>query len=242
MKTPAFVRWCLALTLTGGALWGGNPPARALPEAEVAAILQGVPVFVLADNRNNLVLSSPPGSAAYQVRFHVSVATARADLQRLQRNDPEQRERVRVVPLPLSEAYRLARGQRVLPNSPSFAFVPDREQVAEAAELLQARGEARPVGDVPLFVATAADGSYLPVTLQPNRPPRVPFFFDYDQLEALLDRLRRENPEVAETVTVQVVALSSFIATLASSDDEALRLAYLFPSEDAIEFQRQQQR
>ena len=242
MKIPSFVRWCLALTLTGSALLKGSLPARALPDAEVAAILRSVPVFVLADNRNNLVLATKPGTAAYQVRFHVGIATARADLQKLQRDRPEESKRVRVVPLPLSEAYQLARGQRVLPNSPSFLFVPDRQQVEEAAELLEARGETPLAGDVPLFVAATASGDYLPVTLQPNQPPRVPFFFDYDQVEDLLKRLRRESPGVAEAITVRVVTLNSLISTLATSDDAALRSTYLFPSEEVIEFQRQQQR
>ncbi len=236
------IRWYAVLTLTGGAFWGGNLPARALPDAEVAAILRTVPVFVLADNRNNMVLASRPGTAAYQIRLHLSVTTAREDLARLQRDRPQESKRIRVATLPMSEAYRIAKAQSLQPNGPSFRFIPDRGRVADATELLQARGETQTLRDVPLFVATTADGSYLPVSLQPNQPPRIPFFFDLDQVEDLLKQLRRESPELAENVKIQVVSLGSFITTLSESDDTALRSVYLFPSEEVLELQRQQQR
>ena len=236
VKLNPFVRWSLALTFASTALLGSYRPARGLPEEDVTEILRSVPVFALADNRDKLVLSSRPGSTAYQIRFYVSATAAQAALARLQRDRPEDASRVRVAPLPMSEAYNLAKSQQVLPNSPSFVFVPDLAQVKEARELLAAQGEETRVGDVPLFVATAPDGSYLPLGKGKNQ--RIPFFFDREQLEERLGQLREESPDAADTVTVSVVPLGNIISTLLASDDEQLRLVYLFPSREALNFQQ----
>lgn len=236
VKPNPFVRWSLALTFASTALLGSYRPARGLPEAEVTEILRNVPVFVLADNRNKLVLSSRPGSTDFQIRFYVSATAAQAALTRLQQNRPDDAARVRVAPLPMSEAYNLAKSQRVLPNSPSFLFVPDLDQVEEAREILAAQGEETRLGDVPLFVATAPDGSYLP--LGKGEDQRIPFFFDRDQLEERLGELRKESPDAADAVTISVVPLGNVISTLLASDDEQLRLVYLFPSREALNFQR----
>lgn len=236
VKPNPFVRWSLALTFASTALLGNYRPARGLPEAEVTEILKTVPVFTLADNRDKLVLSSRPGSTAYQIRFYVSAAAAQAALARLQRDRPDDAARIRVAPLPMSEAYNLAKSQRVLPNSPSFLFVPDLAQVQGAREILAAQGEETRIEDVPLFVATAPDGSYLP--FGKGNDQRIPFFFDREQLEERLGQLREESPDTADAITVSVVPLGNVISTLLASNDDELRSVYLFPSREALNFQR----
>ncbi|MEO0949266.1 MAG: Tic22 family protein [Cyanobacteria bacterium J06641_5] len=114
--------------------------------------------------------------------------------------------------------------------------MPDLAQVQEAREVLAAQGKEPRLVDVPLFVATAPNGSYLPLGQGKNQ--RIPFFFDRDQLEERLQQLREENPDTANTVTVSVVPLGNIIATLHDSNDEQLRSVYLFPSREALSFQR----
>ena len=90
---------------------------------------------------------------------------------------------------------------------------------------------------VPLFVAKAGkDGCYL--TLQQGNQQMIPFFFDKEQLQGMVDRFKQQKPDLASSVQIQVVNLQGIIQALRSSNNSQLNSIVLVPSQESINFLR----
>jgi nickel transport protein len=63
-------------------------------------------------------------------------------------------------------------------------------------------------------------------------------FFNRAELQAVLDRLKQAQPELAAKMAVQVINLEGFISTLQSSNNNDLTQIQLDPSDSSIEFTR----
>ncbi|MEM6425832.1 MAG: Tic22 family protein [Cyanobacteria bacterium P01_H01_bin.119] len=236
-----------AAVLIGPGAWSiTSPSAFALPEEDVQAILGPVPVFVVTDAEgsplvvNIPVQEGPDGSDETQavagVFFNLSDAQALVD--RLTEERPEVGNQVTVTPISLAEVNRLDQAAQDQPDGLDFAYVPAPEQVAQATDLLASEN-----GDfqgTPLFVARGgADGGYL--TVQQDGSQRVPFFFEYQQLERLVDAFKVQNPDQADTVQIEVIRLADVINTLQTTDNQNLTNIVLVPTQETLELLREAQ-
>ncbi|NJL02597.1 MAG: hypothetical protein HC838_12500 [Spirulinaceae cyanobacterium RM2_2_10] len=224
----SLVRWCATLGLAGATLWVGEfsrmQPASALPSQQIVERLQEVPVFTITDQRGAPLVS---GNFA-GVFIHPD--DAYAFIARLREDDQELASQVRVIPVSLGEIFQLDTANENQESDLNFAYVPMREQVQRALQETQQQE----FQGVPLFAARGGNEQGY-ITLQQEDQQRIPFFFEREQLEALLARFREQQPALASTVEVEVVPLEAVLATLSESDNQQLAQILLVPSENALE-------
>ena len=88
---------------------------------------------------------------------------------------------------------------------------------------------------MPLYVARGGkEQGYL--TIQQNNEQIIPFFFEQKQIQDMVDRFKKEKPELASTIKIDVVALENVMGTLQSSDDKMLKSIRLVPTEESLKF------
>ncbi len=109
---------------------------------------------------------------------------------------------------------------------------PTKVQVEEAKKI-----STEYQGGVPLFVAKAGDDQgYL--TIKQNEREIIPFFFEEDQVQKLIENFKKNQPDLASSVVVEVVPLEGMIAALQEGEDEMLTKIVLWPSQESLEFLR----
>lgn len=241
----SFVRWSATLGLVGSAILGslftGNLRALALPEAQVLEKLQPVPVFTVTDAQGApLVASVPNGDnkTASVAGVFISQKDAQAFVDRLKTEKPDLGKTVQVVPVSLAEVYKLGNQNQNKPDGLNFAFIPVQQQVQSAQAIIGQSGQqAQQFQGTPLFVARGGQGDgYL--TIQENGKQIIPFFFDKEQLQMMVERFKQQKPDLASTVKIQAVSLEGVIQTLKSSNNDQLNNIVIVPSQEAMEFLR----
>ena len=225
-------------TLFGSSLLKTGMAAFALPDAQVVQKLQSVPVFAIADAQGAPLVAAPgqgeKGSSVAGV--FISQKDAQSFLDGLKTRNPELAKSVRVVPVSLGEVYQLERAGQNRPEKLEFAFVPVQQQVDLAVNLLRQSGQkVEQFNGVPLFIARGGqDNGYL--TIQQGNQQVIPLFFEKEQLQALLENFKKQQPSLASTVNIQVVNLEGVIQTLQTSNKPELNQIVLIPSRESINF------
>jgi hypothetical protein len=239
------IKWGATLSLIGGVLMGtllvNTQYVLALTDEQVTARLRPVPVFTITDQQGAPLVSAPPqGQQGPPVAgVFISQQDAQTFLNNLRQTNPQVAQGVQVVPVSLAEVYNLARQSESQPEPLKFAFVPMQQQVQSALALLQQEGQSvEQFNGVPLFIAraTSQEGGYL--TIQQGDQQVIPMFFKREELQAMLDRLQREQPTLAAQMNIQVVNLENLIQTLQSSDNQELTQILLVPPSESIEYVR----
>lgn len=238
----SLVRWSATLGLVGttllGSFFGGNLRALALTEQQVMEKLQTVPVFTVTDGEGSPLVASIPNQNNQNeavAGVFISQGDAEAFVERLKREKPELGNQVRVVPVSLAEVYQLDQQSQNQPNGLDFAYIPVQRQVQSAQQLL---GQGQEFRGVPLFVAKGGQqGGYL--TIQQEGQQVIPFFFDKEQLQNLVNRFKEQQPNLASSVQIQVVPLEGIINTLQTQDNPQLEQILLIPSQESLQFLRQ---
>lgn len=240
----SFVRWSATLSLVGSAVLGssliGNLRALALPQDQVLQKLQPVPVFTITDPQGApLVASVNEGNKKGNVAgVFISQKDAQAFIEKLKKDNPDLAKNVRVVPVSLGDVYKLEESNKNKPDSLDFAYVPVQQQVQSAVALLrQSDPKVQQFNGVPLFVARAGkEKGYL--TIQQGNQQLIPFFFDKEQLQGMVDRFKQQQPNQAGSIEIQAVSLEGVIETLKTSNNQQLNNIMLVPSRESIEFLR----
>lgn len=205
--------------------------ALALPAEEIVQKLNPVPVFTIADEQGApLVATQEDGKVA---GVFISQEDANNFVTRLETENPDLASKVQVVPVPLGEVYKLSQ-ENAENESLNFAYVPNEAAVNDAKTV----SGSEYTGGVPLFVATGGeDGGYL--TIQQETEQVIPFFFEKQQLENMVENFKTQEPDLAASVNIQVVPLESIIQTLQDNDDPMLSKIVLVPSSESIQFLQQ---
>ena len=225
-----------------GTLGSPTLSALALPAEQVRSTLAPIPVFTITDGEGKPLVatvpnpsnaSAPPDSVA---GVFISRQDADAFLQQLKTRDPQVGGTVRVVPVSLAEVNELANQNRNQSNPVTFAFIPQQRQVEQATTIVrQANPKLQQFDGVPLFAARAGqDQGYLTISM--NNQQVIPFFFEREQLDEMINRFRQEQPSLASSIQVQVIPLEGVIQALQTSDNQDLAKIVLWPSREAIQF------
>lgn len=242
----SIIRWGTTLGLAGSVIAGVlmGAPAVALTDEQIAEQLRPIPVFAITDEEGAPLFATPQegqeGAAVTGV--FISRQDAETFLQGLNSNNPELAGQVEIRAVSLAEVYRLAIASQEQSEEVTFDIVPNEAEVTSAVELLQQSGQTvEEFTGVPLFAARSSDedGGYL--TVQRGEQQVIPMFFKSEELTTLLDRLRESQPDLANNMQVQVVALEDLIATFRSSDNPELRQIVLVPPQETIDYVRSQQ-
>ena len=243
----SLVRWSATVGLVGSALLGSfctdNLQALALTEDQVVQKLQSVPVFTVTDAQGSpLVASIPKGQNQNQTTavagVFISQKDAQAFVERLKTEKPDLAKTVQVVPVSLAEVYKLKKENENKPDGLNFAFIPVQQQVQSAQTLMGQTGQqAQQFQGTPLFVARGGqEQGYL--TIQQNGQSVIPFCFDKEQLQGMVDRFKQQKPELASTIKIEVVPLEGVIQTLQTSNNDQLNNIVLVPSQESLAFLR----
>ncbi|MBC6475355.1 MAG: hypothetical protein GDA48_23200 [Hormoscilla sp. GM102CHS1] len=236
-------RWGVTLSLMCTTLLGTvaltSMQARALPEQNVVQKLRRVPVFTITNAEGALLVVevADEENQASIVGVFISKQAAEAYVQRLKSQNPEVGNAVQVVPLSLAEIYQ--RSQKNNEDRIVFELVPVKEQVEAALSLLRQEGqEVERFLGVPLFFARGGgeDGGLL--TVQRGENQEVPFFFNKEDLQVLLDKLKETNPNQIPNIEIDVVNLLQVIRTLKTKDDPQLNQVVLVPSRESVKYLR----
>ncbi len=131
------------------------------------------------------------------------------------------------------------------PENIVFQFLPREDNVRSALEILRADGQqVQDFPGVPLFFAVGngqnGQNNQGLLTIEQNGREVIPFFFDKGDLQALLDRLRQQQPNVVNATSIEVTTLGRVISSMLdrNANADAGRIA-LVPSRQAIESVRQ---
>ncbi len=235
----SLVRWGATLGLVGSTLLGSfftaNLQALALPDKEVAERLRPIPVFTVTDAQGAPLVATVPlkegdNQTANVAGVFMSQQDANAFLDRLKTENPELGNSVQIVPVSLAEVYELEKRNQNQTEDLDFAFIPKQEQVQLA---LQQNPQFQ---GVPLFVAKAGQNQgYL--TIQPQDGVQlIPFFFEEQQLQAMVDRYKQQQPNQAGNITIEVVSLEGLIGTLQRENNPDLNKIMLVPSQESQQF------
>ncbi|MBC6420726.1 MAG: hypothetical protein GDA43_02685 [Hormoscilla sp. SP5CHS1] len=235
-------RWGVTLSLMCTTLLGTvaltSMQARALPEQNVVQKLRRVPVFTItnAEGAPLVVEVADEENQASIVGVFISKQAAEAYVQRLKSQNPEVGNAVQVVPLSLAEIYQ--RSQKNNEDRIVFELVPVKEQVEAALSLLRQEGqEVERFLGVPLFFARGGEDGGL-LTVQRGENQEVPFFFNKEDLQVLLDKLKETNPNQIPNIEIDVVNLLQVIRTLKTKDDPQLNQVVLVPSRESVKYLR----
>ena len=202
-------------------------------EELVLSVLDPVPVYTIADAEGApLVATEDEGETVAGV--FISQEDANQFVVELQSKNPDLADRVRVIPISLGEIYQLSESAAGEESGLNFAYVPEEESVSSATAIGDANQNPYQ-GGVPLFVAKGGeDNGYL--TIDRNGRQVIPFFFNLEQSEELTTKFAQQQPESADTLTIEVVPLEGVIETLATSNDPLLEQIVLVPTEESLEF------
>lgn len=238
----SLVRWSATLGLVGSTLLCsfsmGNFPALALPDEQVAKKLQSVPVFTITDAQGAPLVASVPNRQNKPVAVapaFISQKDAQAFLEKLKTDKPDLAKVVQVIPVSMSEVYKLARENQNKPEGLNFQYVPVQQQVQSAQALISQTGQqAQQFNGTPLFVATGASAQEYIVFPQQNGQQAIPFFFDKEQLQKIVDDIKKKQPDTK--IQIAVVPLESVINQLQNSSDPFVEKIQLVRSQEAEQF------
>jgi hypothetical protein len=126
-----------------------------------------------------------------------------------------------------------------------FQFIPAKTSIDAARMLLSSQGVgADKIPNVPVFFAIGGQGNtqgLLTMAIELNGRPEqaVPFFLDLQDLQNLLNRASKDQPQVTGSVKIQVGSLFQVLDSMVSKDNkpnpEVQRFQFV-PSRSSYEY------
>ena len=233
----SLIRWGATLGLLGSTVltsWLGQiPKALALPQEDVIKVLQGVPVFTITTEEGGPLIATLEDDQKVTQVF-MSQQDANNFLANLKTNQPDIGNKVKVQPVSLGEVYRFALSSNTDTESLKFAYIPMQSAVESAKKVLNDNGEEYQ-GGVPLFILRGGPENSL-LTIQQDNQEVIPFFFEKAPIQKIADQMKKDQPEIAETMKIQVIPLENVIGLLQAKDDAMLKQIQLIPSQETINF------
>ncbi|MBD2395434.1 hypothetical protein H6G11_14370 [Cyanobacterium aponinum FACHB-4101] len=203
----------------------------ALPQEVILEKLKPIPVFTIADSQGAPLIASTEDNNRVAGVF-ISEKDANSFVERLKQDNPDLGKQVQVVPVSLAEVYQLSEKNSQQQDGVEFAYVPSSQQIEQAQQLNN-----QYQGGVPLFVAKAGeDQGYL--TIKQNDQEVIPFFFEKQQVQQLVENFKKAQPDLANSVQIEVVILEGMLDAMKQGDDEMLTRIVLWPSKESLEFLR----
>ncbi len=234
----SFIRWTAVLGLVGSTflipLVGYPQLAVALPEEQVVKTLQTIPVFAIADDNGTPLIATMEQNQKVTGVF-ISLSDANQFFDQLKKQNPDVASKVKVQTVSLAQVYKLQASQ---PQNDglTISYIPKESEVELAKKLLSEQGQ-QYQGGVPLFVARAGkDGGYL--TIKQDNQDRIPFFFEKSVVMKMVEQFKKEKPDQASTIKIEVIPLESVIATLQKSTDQNLTRILFVPTQETLDFIR----
>lgn len=205
--------------------------AEALTEAQALERLSSIPVFTITDDKGAPLLGAIPKQANTNAQspdqllfFFLNPDDAQNMLSRVRQSSPEVGKKAQIVVRSMNEAYKVIRENK--DKKIAFQFVPSKASIDSARTLLTAQGVAADrIPNVPVFFATSNQSNgqgLLTMNIDQNgkKEQVVPFFLDKADLQSLIDRASKDQPEVTKATKIQVTSLFQVVDLMVTKDNK----------------------
>lgn len=204
--------------------------AEALTEAQVLERLGSIPVFTITDDKGAPLLGAVPQQPnakpddSQLLFFFLSPDEAQMMLTQVKKSNPEVGKKAQIVVRSMNDAYQVIRQNK--DKKVVFQFIPSKTSIDSARTILVSQGiAADKIPNVPVFFATGGQPNsqgLLTMSIDQNgkKEQVVPFFLDKTDLQTLLDRAGKEQPDVAKATKIQVASLFQVLDSMVSKDNK----------------------
>jgi Tic22-like family len=247
----SMIRLGLTLSLLGGSVLGQTliqpAPAVALTEADAMKRLEPIPVFAVTNKDGVPILASVanPKDKSKQVQiatFFMSQQDAQSLVTALKKQKPDVGNSAKVVALSMRQAYDIKVKNKDKAESLVFEFLPQKQQLDEALAVLKQNGQdVKQFNDIPLFYSTGGKDKGL-LTIEQGKNKVIPFYFNKQDLQGMLDQLKQRDPKLSSTVKVEVTSLSKILDSLLKENSTGIQQITLVPDRTALQFALEQQK
>ncbi len=214
-------------------------PVQALPEAQIVSKLQEIPVFTITDKNKNLLQQSV-GKAPNVKQFspvYMELSDAQTFLNKLKKDGSANGKLAQITIVPLSAVYKMQLESEKKPNGLNFLLFPTEQQVKNA-NILKKPYQFNALYPVPLFmVAIKQNDKY--VTIQQNK--LTPLFFEKQQAEQWLSRVRKADPKLVAKAEIKVNYLHTVLKDFKDRNYPEQQQLTLVPSTKNVEIIRKLQ-
>jgi uncharacterized protein YdbL (DUF1318 family) len=210
----------LALGLASSVVFAATP-TQALSDAQIIEKLQNIPVITLTDKSGSpLVSQLNDKQKGYYTEVYLGQKEVKATLQRLQASNPAIAKQLQIRVVTLGEVYRTqvsGSGSTKL----NVLVVPSEAQVKTALSLVRKTDpKIKQFDGVPLFVGVAGKPKgFLTLNSAQDKKRVVPIFFDKEQLQVVLDKFKKDQPNLAATTEIQVITLDGLLTQMRSKNE-----------------------
>ncbi|MGB8698590.1 MAG: Tic22 family protein [Thermosynechococcaceae cyanobacterium] len=241
----------LTLSLVGGSvcapLFVRPPAAVALPEADALKRLEPIPVFAVTNQEGIPILASIPNpkDKTKQVQiatFFMSQQDAQGLVTALKTQKPDIGKSAKVLALSMRQAYDIKLKNKDKAESLMFEFLPPKQQLDAALTVLKQNGQdVKEFNDIPLFYAVGGADKGL-LTIEQGKSKVIPFYFNKQDLQGMLDQLKQRDPKLSSTTKVEVTSLSRIVDSLMKENGPGIQQITLVPDRAALQFALEQQK
>ncbi|EAW36019.1 hypothetical protein L8106_22526 [Lyngbya sp. PCC 8106] len=201
---------------------------------DIVEKLDSVPVFTITDSDGSPLLGN--GENASVVEVYISRQDADNFLNELAIQNPELASSVQVTAVSLGDIYEIGQQNQNNPERLTFSFVPEQQQLNSAKAILEANGQnITQFRGVPLFLARAGTDDRV-ITVQQGDQQAIPFFFNKEDLQGMLDQFKTQQPDLISSVKIEVLPLEVLLEAFRTDDDQFLDLIILIPPRETVEF------
>ena len=262
------IHWGLIASLAG--VMGLAPalleqqPVLAIPESDVLKRLEKIPLFVVSTPQRALVSEPIPNPKDQSkilklTRFFLGKEDAQAYLGQYKAalaktNQPQLIELSntwQVLPISYRYAIETVKQNKEKKDELIFQFLPTQQQVTAALAIVnQGKPETQKVKEfkgIPLFYVVDSKDSKL-VTFEQEisqgqntrRIQSIPFFFNKQDLDAMLSRLQQQSPPPSPT-KIEVTSLGIVLNSMIQTNEPVVQQMQLVPSISEFRFAIQTQ-
>jgi len=235
-----------SLAVIGGTLLGsllvGTLQALALTQEQILQKLAPVLVFTISNQDGQTVIrevrNQQRNATTKVAGIFLNQKDAQAFLDKVKSENPQLATNMQVIPRSLAEVYQLEQANKNKPDALNFAYVPTQQQVESAMTLLKQSGQnVNQFNGVPLFVIMGGPNkSYL--AAQRGDQQVIPFFFSKEEIQAELDRIKQQQPNLASSLQIDVVPLEGLIEAWKSRNEDWLGKIELIPTKESRDMLR----
>jgi Tic22-like family len=237
MGSRSWQRMVGVLAVVGSTFGTISLPAQALPIEKITEMLKPVTFFMLSsEGKGPLLAPAEDGTGVGTAGFFVTAKDAEAFLKKLSVENAELAKTVDVRPVSLATIYRLSQLSKRSSDAMKVAIIPSQDQVDSAVSLLLLHGQkVRKFFGTPVFLARlVADNSYL--TVEHDKKTVIPAFFTKEELFEIIKKYRKERPEQAASLDVQVFSLEEMLVGLPLTTNQLYESIALVPAKESIEY------
>lgn len=247
----SLVRLGLALSLLGGTVVGQTliqtAPAVALSETDALKRLEAIPVFAVTNKDGIPILASisNPKDKTKQVQiatFFMNPQDAQSLVTALKTQKPDVGNSARVVSLSMRQAYDIKSKNKDKAESLVFEFLPSKQQSDAAVAILKQNGQdIKQFNDIALFYSTGGKDKGL-LTIEQGKNKVIPFYFNKQDLQGMLDQLKQKDPKLSSTIKIEVTSLSKVFDSLLKENSTGIQQITFVPDRAALQFALEQQK